>query len=187
MGGRQFPPESRDGGDNSRFEWPANFSGRKQLSRPPHGWIQTTRQSGRRLVQTHRACHFFYFRDSASERRLAVDCCASMQRRENEFATLGHFDGNRYNIDQVLVDHREGTEKPAMSTEGFSSFACTQFVTRCHGREFQAGKTVDGRNVRHLRPASIGVCTDDPDTKFFESSNTSHTLRKSALTEHLRC
>jgi hypothetical protein len=76
-------------------------------------------------------------------------------------------DGDRYDINQVIADHREGIGKPAISAEGFSRFPCTLLVARCHSRELQAGKAVDCRNVRHLRPACFGVCTDDSDTHFF--------------------
>src|SRR6202023_1875612 len=79
----------------------------------------------------------------------------------------GHLDGDRYDINQVIADHREWIGKPAISAEGFSGLPCTLLVARCHSRELQAGKTVDRRNVRHLRPACFGIRTDDSDSKFF--------------------
>ena len=71
------------------------------------------------------------------------------------------------NVNEFIVNHRKGVGKPVISTEGFSRFPCTLLVARCHSPEFQAGKTVDRRNVRYLRPAFFRVCTDDSDTDFF--------------------
>jgi hypothetical protein len=79
--------------------------------------------------------------------RLAVDRFASIQHRQNEFAVRGHLDGDRYDINQVIADHRERIGKPAINAEGFSGLPCTLLVARCHSRELQAGKTVDRRNV----------------------------------------
>jgi hypothetical protein len=70
-------------------------------------------------------------------------------------------------INPVVVDHREGTGKPAISAEGFSRFPRTLLVARCHSRELQAGKAFDRGNVRYARPALFGVCTDDSDTNLF--------------------
>src|SRR5947209_557727 len=167
MGGRQFRPEARDGGYNSCVQWPADFSGRKQLSRTPHGWIQATLQSDRGMVRTCCARHLFRLRGSASERCLAIERFAGIQRRENELAMCGHLDGDSYEINEFIVNHREGIGKPVISTEGFSRFPRTLLVARRHGRELQAGKTFDGWNVRQIRPTAIGVCTDDSDTNLF--------------------
>jgi hypothetical protein len=90
-----------------------------------------------------------------------------MQRRQNEFAMCRHLDGYRYKINEVIADHREGIGKSAIGTESFSRFTCALLVAGCHSRELQAGKTVDHRNVRHSRPACLGVCTDDSDTNCF--------------------
>jgi hypothetical protein len=75
------------------------------------------------------------------------------RRGQNEVAVCGHLDGDRYDINLVIADHREGVGKPAIGTEGFSGFPCNLLVARCHSRELQAGKTVDRGNVRHLSPA----------------------------------
>jgi hypothetical protein len=71
---------------------------------------------------------------------------------------------------RVIADHRERIGKPAISAEGFSGLPCTLLVARCHSRELQAGKTVDRRNLRHLRPACFGIRTDDSDTNFLFGS-----------------
>jgi hypothetical protein len=114
----------------------------------------------------YRARHLFDLRDRASERCLAVDRFAGIQRRQNELAVCRHLDGDRYEIKAVIANHREGIGKPAFSTEGFSRFPRALLVARPHSRELEAGKTVDGRHVRHLGPARFGVRTNDPDTYF---------------------
>src|SRR6266496_4063017 len=101
----------------------------------------------------YRARHLFGLRGCTPKRRLAVDRFASIKRRQNEFAVCGHFDGDRYDLNPVIADHRERIGKPAISAEGFSRFPRTLLVARCHSRELQAGKTVDRRNMRDLRPA----------------------------------
>jgi hypothetical protein len=56
------------------------------------------------------------YRNGASERRLTVDCFSGLQRRQNEFAVCGYLDGNGYEINPVIADHREGIGKPPIST-----------------------------------------------------------------------
>jgi hypothetical protein len=124
-------------------------------------------QPDRRVPRTHRARHLFCLADIASKRGLTVDRFASFQRRQNEFAVCRHSDGNRYDINPVIADHREGIGIPAISTEGCGRFARALFVSRCDSREPHAGKTLDCGNVRHLRPACFGIRTDNSDTNFF--------------------
>ena len=62
----------------------------------------------------------------------------------------GNFDGDGYEINLVITDHREGIGKPTISAEGFSRFPRPLLATRCNSRELHAGKTADCRNVRSL-------------------------------------
>src|ERR1700747_3541144 len=80
----QFWSETAGGGDDSRIQWPSKLSGGKQLGRTPHGWIQTSLQSNRCMKGTDRSHHLFGLRNSAPERRFAVDRLASSQRRQNQ-------------------------------------------------------------------------------------------------------
>src|ERR1700732_663860 len=118
------------------------------------------------MKRAYRARHLFTPRDGAPEWRHAVDRFTGLQCRQYEFAVRRHLDGNCYDINPLIADHREGIGKPAISPKGLSRFPCTLLVACRYGRELQAVKTVDRCNMRHLRPARLGVCTDDSDTNF---------------------
>ena len=77
-----------------------------------------------------------------------------------------HLNGDGYDIDLVIGDHCEGIRKPAISTEDSSRCPSTLLGARSHRGQLQAGEAVDGRDVRHARPAFLGVCTDDSGTNF---------------------
>src|SRR4029077_2566121 len=121
------------------------------------------------MKRTGCARHLFGLGEIASERCLAVDRFTLTQRRHNEFVVCGHFDGNSYDVDLIIADHREGIGKPAIGAEGLSRLPGAMLVARCHGRELQAGETLDCRNMRDLRPASVGACTDDSYPNFSSS------------------
>ena len=81
----------------------------------------------------------------------------------------GHLDGDRYYINLVILDHHKGVRKPALGAEGLSRFPGAPLVASRHSREPKTGNTFDRRNMRILRPASFGVCSNDSDTNFILS------------------
>src|SRR6266404_7400607 len=180
---RHLRPECQSLGYDSGVYRTSDFSRGNQLSRASDGRIEPALQSDCRVERVCRIHHLFSLRDAASERRLAVDCLARLQRCQNEFAVCGHIHRYGNDIDLIITNHREGIAVPAISAEGLGGLPRTLLVTSCHSREPKAGQIIYRRNVRHLRPAAFRGRADDTNTDFtFSSGN--HWLSPTSASPH---